>query len=183
MNQILLAQAFATGAHCGIGQMRKYSTDHYIEHPRRVASMVGMWGAPEYIEAAAWLHDVLEDTKVESHQIGAIFGNKTVQVVEALSNVPPTAGLNREMRKSMDRQRLRESCGWTQAIKCADIIDNAASIARKDKEFALLYITECRKLLEVMIKVNGDIIEKTRKVLNDAEYEARALPDPNVMLL
>lgn len=65
MDQVELAEAIATTAHAG--QVDKAGVA-YIEHPRAVAEMVPDTGTYHY-QVAAWLHDVLEDTKVTAQDL------------------------------------------------------------------------------------------------------------------
>lgn len=60
-----LAEQIARKAHEG---QTRYDGTPYIEHPKAVASMLGT--NQEYYEVqAAWLHDVLEDTKVTAEDL------------------------------------------------------------------------------------------------------------------
>jgi len=60
------AAAIARAAHAG--QFRRNGTTPYIVHPEAVASRVS---GDEIAEAAAWLHDVLEDTDTTVAQLRA----------------------------------------------------------------------------------------------------------------
>ena len=58
------AAAFAKAAHESIDQRRKYSNAPYIVHPEAVARTVSSVTDDVATIAAAWLHDVVEDTPV-----------------------------------------------------------------------------------------------------------------------
>jgi len=61
MNMIQKAKQLATEAHKGVN--RKWGNDPYIIHPERVAAKVAtLDGCNEEDVAAAWLHDVIEDS-------------------------------------------------------------------------------------------------------------------------
>jgi len=60
------AERIATTAHAG--QVDKVG-EPYIGHPRRVASRVEDWGGSSSQIAAAWLHDVLEDTPITADDL------------------------------------------------------------------------------------------------------------------
>ena len=82
------ARELATAAHRG--QVDKAGRD-YIEHPRRVVAAVAAHAAPERLpqaQAAAWLHDVVEDTDVTAEQLRADFPPEVVDAVEALTRRP-----------------------------------------------------------------------------------------------
>jgi len=155
MNDLIeKARVFATAAHFAIGQKRKYSNDDYIIHPTAVANHVmSVPHTPEMV-AAAFLHDVWEDTDVPLDVIRAEFGDTVATYVELLSDPPKESqpGMNREARKALDIERLRNAPGDVQTIKYADFIDNTGSIAERDPKFAPVYLREKQKFLEAMDK-------------------------------
>ena len=84
--------------------------------------------------AAAWLHDVLEDTLVSQQELTVAFGDPVVRLVLELTDVSrPTDG-NRATRKAIDRDHLANASPDAQTIKLADLIDNAESIIEHDDE-------------------------------------------------
>ena len=64
MSIVEKARLFATSAHAAVGQKRKYTNEPYIVHPAEVAKLVEDVGGTQEMIAAAWLHDVIEDTQV-----------------------------------------------------------------------------------------------------------------------
>ena len=79
------ARQLATRAHRG--QTDKAGAD-YIDHPRRVASGALAHADPAWqaeTVAAAWLHDVLEDTPVTRDELARRFPAEVVEAVEALT--------------------------------------------------------------------------------------------------
>ena len=77
------AAVFAAKAHEGM--MRKGSRIPYIYHPMEVALIVAqMTDDPEVI-AAAYLHDVLEDTSVTPEELEQNFGSRVLSFVMAES--------------------------------------------------------------------------------------------------
>jgi hypothetical protein len=64
------AERVAFIAHTACGQYRADKVTRYFEHPKRVAELVGVFcnrmlrATGENMVVAAWLHDVLEDTKL-----------------------------------------------------------------------------------------------------------------------
>jgi len=56
------ALAFAAEKHKG--QKRKFSGADYITHPLAVAGIVKKWNGPEWVQAVAVLHDVIEGCAV-----------------------------------------------------------------------------------------------------------------------
>lgn len=81
MNITEKAKVFATEAHKG--QKRKSGGD-FIEHPILVASLIKRMGGSDYEEAAGFLHDTVEDTKITIDDIYEGFGHSVTMLV--LSN-------------------------------------------------------------------------------------------------
>jgi (p)ppGpp synthase/HD superfamily hydrolase len=87
----------------------------YIEHPARVASAVRARG-PEYA-AAAWLHDVVEDTAVTVGVVRAVVGPVVADAVDALT---------RRRGESADAYYQRVLANPVAVVvKRADVADNA----------------------------------------------------------
>lgn len=145
------AKYFATGAHAAVAQMRKYSEEPYIVHPIRVANYVAAAGGTSHMIAAAYLHDVVEDTRTTVTDIERNFGGTVASLVQELTDCAKEEG-NRAFRKEVDRERLSLASPEAQTIKLADLIDNTSTIIRHDPKFATQYLKEKRALLEVMTK-------------------------------
>lgn len=134
--QVVIARAIAHIAHKG--QVDK-SGNPYIGHPARVAEDVGNQGHSGFVIAAAWLHDVLEDTDITREDLYAagILWN-VIGMVEDLtrtSEVSPEAYYENLAGKFDARE-----------VKLADIADNTnpdrlallddATIARLTRKYA-----------------------------------------------
>jgi (p)ppGpp synthase/HD superfamily hydrolase len=144
------ALAFACQAHCSIGQRRKYSLEPYIVHPIAVAHLVEGALGTEAMIAAAYLHDVVEDTPVTIEEIWGYFGDEVAMLVGYLTDVSKPSDGNRAFRKELDRQHTASAPAEAQTIKLADLIDNTRSITRYDPHFSVRYMREKKALLEVM---------------------------------
>jgi (p)ppGpp synthase/HD superfamily hydrolase len=153
MDIVRKAQVYAMAAHAAVGQKRKYTGEPYIVHPAEVASIVAQVpGATEDMVAAAWLHDVVEDTGCTYTDIHMAFGADIAALVGWLTDVSKPEDGNRAHRKAMDRAHTAEAPAEAQTIKLADLISNSRSIMAHDPEFARTYLEEKRLLLEVLTK-------------------------------
>ena len=152
------ALVFATAAHAAVGQMRKYTDDPYIVHPIRVATTVAKFGGTDEMIAAAYLHDVVEDTGVSIDDIQDMFGPVVARIVDGLTDVSVPEDGNRAVRKAMDRQHSADATYEAQFVKCADIIDNAHDIGANDPSFNVVYRKEMLLLIQVLDKVKGTAI-------------------------
>ena len=148
------AKVFAARAHGA--QVRKYTGEPYINHPEAVVGILedAMVDDPNMI-AAAWLHDVLEDTATTREEIREHFGEAIFRLVVELTNASQPEDGNRAKRKEIDRQFLLGVSLKAKTIKLADLIDNTRSIMKHDPKFARVYVPEARALLQALR--GGDI--------------------------
>ena len=166
---VINALMFASGAHAGIGQLRKYTNEPYIVHPIGVAELLSVY-VPDVTEemiAAALLHDVVEDTKVSIELITSLFGNEVSQLVYELTNKSSINDGNRATRARKDKEFLATVSAEAQTIKIADLIHNTSSITQFDQAFAEIYLKEKSLLLDVLIKASPVILEVARAQLNE----------------
>ena len=170
------AKAFAKFAHAEAEQLRKYTDEPYIVHPEEVARTIAKLKTttPEMI-AAAWLHDVVEDTRYTIENIEYVFGEEVAGLVLMLTEFSTPEDGNRAERKAIDRAYLANVSPEAQTIKLADLIDNTQSIFAHDKEFAKVYLKEKQELLEVMNKGNKTLHRRAMKQVKDGLAELEKL--------
>ena len=144
---------FANVAHSG--QIRKYTGEDYIVHPMAVSKMVKRHGGSKVQQAAALLHDVVEDTQYTLADINANFGHEVTTLVQWLTDTSRPEDGNRAIRKEIDRKRLAEAPAEAQFIKLADMLDNSETIFQFDPSFATVFKREMQLLVESMTNVVG----------------------------
>lgn len=148
------ARVFATAAHGAVGQKRKYTKEDYIVHPAGVVDIlkqhITTLTAP--MIAAAWLHDVLEDTQVTYEAILLEFGEDVANIVLGLSNIATAYDGNRKVRMLKNLEFLKLQNEEVQTIKIADMMHNTASIVEHDKTFAIIYLREKVDLINALTK-------------------------------
>ena len=144
------ARIFATNAHAAISHVRKYTGEAYISHPAAVVEIVRRRPHTPEMLAAAWLHDVVEDTGVPIEKIREEFGEKVAALVSDLTDVSKPEDGNRKARKAIDREHTANASPEAKTIKLADLIDNTKSLAVRDPAFAKVYLEEKRLLLDVL---------------------------------
>ena len=150
MNVVEKARIFATAAHAAVGQKRKYTGEDYIVHPAEVVDLVMSVPHTEEMLAAAWLHDVVEDTGVTLAQVRAEFGAEVAELVAWLTDVSKPEDGNRAARKALDARHSAAAPAEAQTVKLADLISNSKSITAHDPGFARVYLQEKRLLLGLM---------------------------------
>ena len=158
----LRARLFATAAHAAVGQLRKYTHEPYIVHPAEVAEIVRSVPHTEEMLAAAWLHDVVEDTGVSIELIRSEFGSGVSDLVGWLTDVSRPDHGNRAQRKAIDRAHSAAAPAEAQTVKVADLISNTRSIVAHDPKFATTYLAEKRLLLEVLTRADQGLLDRAR---------------------
>ena len=169
MDVVERARVFATAAHAAVGQVRKYTNEPYIVHPKQVAAFVETAGGTPEMIAAAWMHDVLEDTGVTPDAMRAEFGDEVTDLVLWVTDVSKKEDGNRATRKAIDRQHIASAPAEAQTIKLADIISNCSSIMMHDEAFAKIYFEEKRLLLEVLTKGDEGLRNYAANIVLDEE--------------
>lgn len=164
-------------------QVRKYTGDKYIVHPVKVMETLRALHYDVPVLCAALLHDVLEDTAVSSGDMAEALRvvmdeqqvKKTISLVVELTDVFVKAnypGLNRRSRKEREANRLAGVSSEAQSIKYADILDNVNDLVSHDADFAKKYLSEAKKMLDVMTKGNPVLRERAMRMV---EQSTRAL--------
>jgi (p)ppGpp synthase/HD superfamily hydrolase len=140
--QVAIARAIATVAHKG--QVDQAGVP-YIYHPRRVAAKAAVLGNPVQ-EAAAWLHDVIEDTHLDEDDLRAAgVSQEVLTVVKLLTR-----------RKGQDPAayyaQIRDNPDAL-VVKLADIGDNL----NRDR-MALLPVLLRERLVEKYAKAHAALL-------------------------
>jgi (p)ppGpp synthase/HD superfamily hydrolase len=160
MYRIKLAKQFATEAHGSVGQLRKYTNEPYIVHPAQVAKIVTEIGADKASIAAAWCHDVLEDTKTTPIELLTLLGEDVYGLVRELTDVYTDKSMPRWKRKTLENHRILKISSRAQTIKLADMIANLSDIRHAPDSFAKLYVAEKMATFKFLYK--GDVRLKNR---------------------
>ena len=168
MTLVERARVFATAAHAAVAQTRKYTNDPYIVHPAEVVGIVKKVPHTEVMLAAAWLHDVVEDTGVTLETIRVEFGKEVAELVGWLTDVSRPEDGNRAVRKALDRAHTAAAPAAAQTVKLADLISNTRSIVAHDAKFAKVYLEEKRLLLEVITRGDAQLLAEARLSVGDA---------------
>lgn len=147
------ADEFAEYHHGNLEQVRKYTGEPYIAHPRAVAEIVKSVVHTEQMVCAALLHDTVEDTFATIEEIRLNFGEEIATLVAGLTDVSEFDEGNRAFRKAKDLKHTARLSPAGQTIKLADLIHNTSSIVQHDKtKFCEIYLKEKVLLLEVLKK-------------------------------
>lgn len=148
---------------------RKYTDEPYTVHLAEVARLVREADLGEEAEAAAWLHDSIEDVgATEALIIKELGGTPAAKRVAALvvwltdeeALDPSIKALKRPVRKELRRANLKHAPYLVKSIKCADTISNTSNIAEHDTGFAKTYLPEINKLLSSLVGAHSGLWKK-----------------------
>lgn len=146
--QIHSAADFAIKRHAG----QKYGDLPYAAHLADVVLMlIGAGFTEPEMEAAGWLHDVLEDTPTTLGEIDRLLGSPVAVLVHAVTSEP---GRNRKERNEQTYPKIRQAGPLAVGLKLADRIANVQSCWRTRDAKLFMYHREYRDFRAALR--NGD---------------------------
>jgi (p)ppGpp synthase/HD superfamily hydrolase len=118
------ALAFAHRRHAG--QTRDLDDLPFVTHPVEVACLLHEAGYSDEVVAAGVLHDVLEDTDAERHELEARFGPQVADLVEAVTDDPAIE--DRAERRAALRLKVSRAGERAAAVFAADKVSKAREL-------------------------------------------------------
>lgn len=157
------AKDFAEQAHRG--QLRK-DKRQYFTHPERVAGLVRQFKGDSHevdqLVAAAYCHDLLEDTSVTYYDLVNAFGYCVASLVMELTTNP-------EMKKGVGDKakylsyKLKHMTHWALVIKLCDRLDNISDTNGCTQAWIDNYINETKYIIEYI--QNNRTLTRTQCIL------------------
>jgi guanosine-3',5'-bis(diphosphate) 3'-pyrophosphohydrolase len=149
-DKIMAALDFAAFKH--VAQVRNHADwVPYIVHPLRVVLL--LWEEAGFrksdLLAAAFLHEILEDTKTVSAEIEAAFGVEVLQLVEQLT-LRPELGLSVQTDKMSREAKAIKLADRTQNLR--DLLDHPPKVWQSGK--VARFIENSQELLRALEGVN-----------------------------
>jgi len=142
---IAAAKEFATKHHSG--QTRKFSGKPYISHPSDVAALVEKYGGTPEMVAAAWLHDVVEDTGVSGGELVEIFGDKVANLVEQVTNPP---NLDKSKKSEYIAKKMVNMTPDALTLKLCDRLNNVSDFDTASPKFVSKYAPATKYILDYL---------------------------------
>lgn len=138
------------------GQVRKWTGEPYFNHCKEVAEITEAMGGSPIAVAAAYLHDVIEDTPTDLAELWAELVYDGVEVDDAdlicayvwfmtdRYTKESHPNLNRKERKRMEAERIISECDCADKaiLKVADWESNSPSIQQHDPDFWAVCLDE-----------------------------------------
>lgn len=176
-NVVQKAEEYATRAHAG-QFMRNQTRDPFIEHPRKVVHLVELSGATDDELAAAWLHDIVEDTPVTLEDIEREFGLVIKELVDGLTDPPHFEGNPSHLRKKWQADRVKDKSAGVKRVKIADQTVNTYGMGftppigwppeerRAYVEGAKWIVDECRGVSEYLENLFNKTYEEAMRAID-----------------
>lgn len=171
---VMRAAEFARQAHSAIDQRRKYSGEPYIVHPAAVAELVASVTDDGAVIAAAWLHDVVEDTAVTLGEIRTEFGEDVAALVSSVTKVVDGTEIGRAKAAEINIAHCGQGSPRAKTIKLADVIHNLSDIVENDPCFAPVYVREKEMLLDVIGEGDPVLFRRAEALIGEIK---RKLPE------
>ncbi len=124
--------ALILAARAHLSQVRKVGADPYIVHLAHVSVILLRHGFSEDVAIAGLLHDIVEDQGIPVAEIEAEFGPAIAEMVAALTERKREGEVERpwQVRKQEALAQLRQASLDAVAVKAADVLHNAQSVAQ-----------------------------------------------------
>lgn len=147
-----------------------------ILHLQEVADLVWISGGTNDEIAAAWLHDILEDTPITKNDIVEKFGNNIAEIVQGLTDLEEFTSLPLIERKQKQAARLKNEGQSVRRIKISDQISNIRALMDPTNDMTIaqwedylegsrLIAHECRGISPLLDALFLKTYEEGREIL------------------
>jgi (p)ppGpp synthase/HD superfamily hydrolase len=131
-------------------------------HLRSVAALVADAGGTPAMIAAAWLHDVVENTACTADEPRLEFGDTLAAYVGWLTD-PSKDG--DAAAKAKAHRRLASAPVEAKTIKLADLIENCATVLNHKPEIADTYLADKAQVMQLVADGNGPLYEEAKSII------------------
>jgi hypothetical protein len=170
------ARTFASGSHERIGPGRYAGQQTPESHLKAVAQNVAsVTGDPDVL-AAAWLHDMVEDTGVTIGQVERRFGKSVASLVAEVTPAARPRRGGRAAHVSLERKRLSGISPDAKTVKLADLIDTLRDVSKADPVAAREFAAEARELAAALEGGDARLLARLARDLERCR-DAAAAPD------
>lgn len=150
MTGLEFARAFASVMHHG----QRYGTERYDYHLEQVEKTLESFGFhDEYLLAAAWLHDVVEDTPVIFDMVKHGFDKFDERIANIVRAVTNEYGRNRKERHKKTYPKIKANKDAL-VVKLADRIANVRASIQSGSGLFAMYAKEWREFRDTLFDPN-----------------------------
>jgi GTP pyrophosphokinase len=136
---------FAKKAHKG--QKRKFSGAPYFIHPESVANLVKKYTKDDTLVAAAYLHDIIEDTDSTYEDLEYSFGKAVADLVQELTSLDKEEIIKQGGKAKYLTQKMNKMSKDALTIKLCDRLDNVSD-EHASESFKERYYAETKYILD-----------------------------------
>ena len=168
------ARLFANESHDRFSSGRVSALPNLPAHLKSVAQIVSTVTDHQETVAAAWLHDIVEDTAVTFGDLQRRFGSGVAKLVREIT-VPFNSGYrNRVTRLAHAKEHLARASEAAKNIKLADLIDTCSELHKNNPVSLIAYASEADELASVLEGGNERLLARLRRNLQ--KYAQDSLP-------
>jgi hypothetical protein len=175
---IKTAKLFANIGHQRITLKRNPELQSCELHLRAVAQIVSSVTQDEDVIAAAWLHDVVEDTAVTIGDVERKFGTTVGKLVGELTMLRRPE--NEANHIVFAKKHFARISGAAKTIKLADVIDTCRDLHKNAPASLPAYVAEASELLQVLEGGDTRLLEMLKQELE--KYSQDSLPSAPVTM-
>jgi HD domain len=147
---IKAARKFANGSHQRINTIRNPALQASEAHLKSVAQIVSSVSHTEEMVAAAWLHDIVEDTEITIGDLERKFGTGVASLVDELTVVSYMARGNPAARLALEKEHFAKVSAAAKTIRLADLIDTCRDLSKSKSSTLKRYGTNAKALTVVL---------------------------------
>jgi hypothetical protein len=124
--------------------------------------------------AAAWLHDIVEDTGATIGDVARRFGTGVAGLIDELTVVSYMASGNPGARLAFEKEHFARVSAAAKTIKLADLIDTCRDMYKNEPAALKWYGTEARELASVLEGGDPALLSRLKRDLE--KYGLDSLP-------
>jgi len=171
---IKAAKVFANSGHQRITIQHNPAQQSPEAHLKSVAQIVSSVSEDDQMIAAAWLHDIVEDTEVTIDDVERQFGIQVAKLVHELTVVSHPARRYRAASFALTKQHFSKVSDAAKTVKLADLIDTCRDLYKNNWALFRTYAAEANELALLLNGGNTRLLAKLKRDLN--KYASSAQP-------
>jgi len=172
------ARLFANGGHQRIAAHRNPSLQSPELHLKSVAQIVSSVTRDDATIAAAWLHDIVEDTSVTIDEVERMLGTKVAKIVGELSGAIRPGRANRAARFALQKNHFAGVSAAAKTVKIADLIDTTRDLHKNDPASFGEYAAQANELAQVLDGGDARLLSRLKRDLT--RFASNSLPTETV---
>jgi PAS domain S-box-containing protein len=143
-------------------------------HLKSVAQIVSSVSHDANTIAAAWLHDVIEDTGVTINEVERKFGAPVSRLVDELTLVGQGAHGSRAIRLALAKEHFADVSPAAKTVALADLIDTCHRLSNSEAASLRVYAAEAIELANVLDGGDARLLARLKRDLE--KYASNSFP-------